>query len=188
MKTIELKTLVGSSVLGISLWIAPAWGQRPCLPGPRQWLEVPDAAYSCEWTPEWIRPVDLDGDRVADFSHERFRAVAHYGDPMWDPNRPPDAPVAYYHQDDTIEAYYPAGHVDLYWLIWGPTFGDPEPRLTAGHQLLPEPVAMSPGRYGSWGLPEPARNWIYPRLEAEGLGIILRKLEMAPLRYSTTSG
>lgn len=95
--------------------------------------------------------------------------------------------MAYYHQDDVIEAYYPAAHVDLYWLIWGPTFGDPESRLTAGHQLLPEPVVMSPGRYGSWGLPEPARNWIYPRLEAEGLGIIVRKTQEYPYAWRGTT-
>jgi hypothetical protein len=94
----------------------------------------------------------------------------------------------YINQDDTIEAYYPAGHVELYWLIWGPTFVDPIPQVPAGWELEPEPEVpvRPPGtnpsqRYGSWGVPEPARSFVYPRyLETWGLGIISRRLEMAP--------
>jgi hypothetical protein len=82
-----------------------------------------------------------------------------------------------------VEALYPAGHVEVYWLIWGPTFGDPVPRLSAGQELVMEPEVVRPGpdgrvprRYGSWGLPEPARSYVYPYyFEPWGLGVIFRE-------------
>jgi hypothetical protein len=128
---------------------------------------------------EFVRPVDLDGDGVADFTHERFQSKHHL-----DYQVGPREEWTMYHQDDVVEAYYPAGQVEMYWLIWGPTFGDPEPRVPAGHELRPEPVVpvREPGtnptqRYGSWGLPEPARSWVYPHFEAQGLGIFYRRLQ-----------
>lgn len=77
-----------------------------------------------------------------------------------------------------MEAYFPAEHVELYWLIWGPDSAGAEPRLPAGHELVVEPVQPFPGpdgrvphRYGGWGLPEPERSRVYPNIETQGLGL-----------------
>ncbi len=54
----------------VLLAAAQLHAQRPCLPMEGR---IPHPLYTtCEVTIEFVRPVDLDGDRVADFTHERF--------------------------------------------------------------------------------------------------------------------
>lgn len=146
--------------------------ERLCPP-----LYVGGPPTPCPMTIEFERPVDLDGDAPADFIHARFTAWNHqdfYGAAnVW---------VGYIHQDDTIEAFFPEPHVEMYRRIWGPTFGDPELPVAAGEELLPEPLVLAGARYGSWGLPEPARGYVYPRFEAEGIGIIRRETSEVPCR------
>jgi hypothetical protein len=176
MKALGEKTLMAIFMLGLGLRGAPAWAQRPCLPFER--INPPaDSPYvTCTVTTEFVRPVDLDGDGGADFTHERYRSIHRYEQPAIEvPGL--SLPYTLHHQDDTIEAYYPAEQVEMYWLVWRPTHDKPELRLPAGHELRPEPVVTVPGPYGSWGLPEPARSWVYPHFEAQGLGIFYRQLQ-----------
>ena len=169
MKTRSMKFWTCLALAWATGWVAVAQQQRLCA--------TPWTVGPCPITWEFVRPVDLDGDGVADFTHERFQAHSRF-DAV-------DGSGEFYQQDDTIEALYPAGHVEVYWLIWGPTFGDPVPRLSAGQELVMEPEVVRPGpdglvprRYGSWGLPEPARSYVYPYyFEPWGLGVIFRRAQ-----------
>jgi hypothetical protein len=174
----KMKTRTWTKIgLAAGLWLAGSgagWAQRNCLPFTDIWPPADSPYVTCTVTMEFVRPVDLDGDGVADFTHERFLAQSRFN--------AVDDSGEFYHQDDTVEALFPAGHVEVYWLIWGPTFGDPVPRLSAGQELVMEPEVVRPGpdgrvprRYGSWGLPEPARSYVYPYyFEPWGLGVIYR--------------
>ena len=61
--------------------------------------------------------------------------------------------------------------------------------------VRPGPDGRVPRRYGSWGLPEPARSYVYPYyFEPWGLGVILRQAEFTcrpredmPLRFCQTT-
>jgi hypothetical protein len=144
---------------------------------------IPHPDYTtCEVTMEFAHPVDLDGDGIADFSHERFLSKHHL-----DYQEGPAEEWSIFHQDDTVETLFPAAHVELYWLVWSPYSVGVEPRLLAGHELLPEPLVSVHPPYGSWGLPEPARSWVYPRLAAEGLGILVRNIEKYPCEWKGTT-
>lgn len=165
-----------------------AWQPRhepPCTP----YVFTPAPEYakydSCTVTMEFVQPIDLDDDGTADFTHERFRSYHHYNRPA-NPDDPDDRGKLYI-QDDRVEAYFPAEHVELYWLIWGPGLGGAEARLAAGQEVEVNPVRPLPGpdgrvplSYGSWGLPEPERSRVYPDLETQGLGLGSRWIKRAP--------
>jgi hypothetical protein len=99
---------------------------------------------------------------VADFTHERARAVGHWGEPKGDPNYPPNYAPQWSEQNDVIEALYPAGHVEVYWATGTDEWGIyAQPRIPAGWEL-PHPT-------WPWG-----KFWDYPVVHAQGLGVIYR--------------
>jgi hypothetical protein len=157
--------IIGLGMVLVNAGLA-AWAQRPCPGGPPAgppeiiWPWLPT---TCERTNEWVRPVDLDGDGVADFTHERARAVGHWGEPKGDPNYPPNYAPQWSEQNDVIEALYPAGHVEVYWATGTDEWGIyAQPRIPAGWEL-PHPT-------WPWG-----KFWDYPVVHAQGLGVIFRE-------------
>ncbi len=150
----------------VLLTAAQLHAQRPCLPFANI-IPPADSPYvTCEVTMEFVRPVDLDGDGVADFTHERFRSHHRFERP----EKPElDLPYRLEDQDDTVEALFPAGHVEVYCISWWlrDDWGQhAEVRVPVGWELLPTPEV---GKY-----------WNFPLLQAEGLGIIARHAEVYP--------
>jgi hypothetical protein len=162
MTWIKIGLVSGFALAGSGAGLA----QRSCLPFGYGGNPKPEYV-TCTVTMEFVRPVDLDGDGVADFTHERARAVGHWGEPEWDPNYPRDYVPQWYHQDDTIEALYPAGHVEVYWSGWWE-------RDDWG-------VHASPRVPAGWPLPHPSwpwgKFWDYPVVHAQGLGVIFRRAQ-----------
>gem|GEM_PF-2079997 len=144
-----MKFWAGLALAWATGWVAVAQGQRLCT--------TPWTVGPCPITWEFVRPVDLDGDGVADFTHERFLAQSRFN--------AVDESGEFYHQDDTVEALFPAGHVEVYWATGTDAWGIyAQPRIPAGWEL-PHPT-------WPWG-----KFWDYPVVHAQGLGMILRQAE-----------
>ncbi|MBE7502173.1 MAG: hypothetical protein HS113_18115 [Verrucomicrobiales bacterium] len=155
-----------AGLLGASVLLSAA--ERPCAPVPQEivvsWLV--DPAGTCGVTNFSAEPVDLDGDGVADFRHERLRAEHHWRARQGQGN-------AYYYQDDEIEAYYPEAHVEMYVRVWSSEdVVLQDCKLAAGEMIEPEPP-RSPRPYWTWSLPPRVR----PAFEAHGVGIVGRRFE-----------
>ncbi|MBE7502504.1 MAG: hypothetical protein HS113_19900 [Verrucomicrobiales bacterium] len=138
---------------------------RPCAPVPERilvsWLVDPSG--TCEVTEDWKRPVDVDQDGVPDFSHERLRTENHW-------RALQGQGVAFYHQDDEIEALYPEAHVEVYVRVWSQDDALLQDcKLSPGQTIEPTPP-LAPRPYWTWNLPEPVR----PAFAAEGVGIVSR--------------
>jgi hypothetical protein len=138
---------------------------RPCAPVPERilvsWLV--DAGGTCEVTEYWKQPVDVDLDGVADFSHERLRAEHHW-------RALQGQGIAFYYQDDEIEALYPEAHVEMYVRVWSQDDAVlQDGKLAPGQTIEPAPP-RAPRPYWTWELPEPVR----PTFAAEGVGIVNR--------------
>jgi hypothetical protein len=155
--------------LFLALGLRLAAAERPCAAFPWGWDYTPPP--TCTVTQYWSRPIDLDGDQVPEFWHERFYAQHDWNNGLWeDPLR---YAVAY--QWDDIEAFYPEGQVQLYLPVFG-IGGAPvleNPRLACGQEILPNPI--QPLQFG-------ITNWIWEvpayvfwnNLEAHGLGWLHR--------------
>jgi hypothetical protein len=153
MTWIKIGLVSGFALAGSGTGLA----QRSCLPFGYGGIPKPEYV-TCTVTMEFVRPVDLDGDGVADFTHERFRSQHVFEAPETN-----DLPYKLYSQDDTVEALFPAGHVEVYWATGTDAWGIyAQPRIPAGWEL-PHPT-------WPWG-----KFWDYPVVHAQGLGMILRQ-------------
>ena len=148
-----------AGLLGACVLLSAA--ERPCAPLPPGF--IPPYNLTCRVTNYWTQPVDVDGDGLVDFRHERLRAEHHlYA--VDDPYNPR------YAQDDEIEAYYPEPHVEMYVRVWSPENLLQDCKLAAGEVIEPEPP-RSPRPYWTWSLPPRVR----PAFEAHGVGIVDRR-------------
>ncbi|MCZ7636722.1 MAG: hypothetical protein M5U12_12225 [Verrucomicrobia bacterium] len=159
-----------SIAAGLMLALVSVAAERPCAPLPSyilvSWLV--DPATTCVAANYWVQPVDLDGDGVAEFSHERNRAE-HHAISLQGQGR------AYYYQDDEIEAYYPEAHVQMYVRTWGPgNISMLDPKLAVGQIIEPDPPALAKP-YWCWG---GACSTF--ALEALGVGIVMRTTDKSP--------
>ncbi|MCZ7636581.1 MAG: hypothetical protein M5U12_11495 [Verrucomicrobia bacterium] len=154
-----MKTRILITAALMLAWATSA-ADRPCAPLP---IYTPPYA-TCFVTNYWAQPVDLDGDGVAEFSHERNRAEHRIDYPDFE-----GRPGGWYYQDDEIEAYYPEAHVQLYVRTWGPgNISMLDPKLAVGQIIEPDPPALAKP-YWCWG---GACSTF--ALEALGVGIVSR--------------
>lgn len=149
-----------AGLLGASVLLSAA--ERPCAPLPELHF-TPPYTNTCWVTNYWTQPVDVDGDGVTDFRHERNRAEHRIRGLVENPG--------YNYQDDEIEAYYPEPHVEVYVRVWSPEdVVLQDCKLAAGEMIEPEPP-RSPRPYWTWSLPPRVR----PAFEAHGVGIVDRR-------------
>lgn len=160
-----MKTRILITAALMLAWATSA-ADRPCAPLP---IYTPPYA-TCFLTNYWAQPVDLDGDGVAEFSHERNRAEHRIDYPDFE-----GRPGGWYYQDDEIEAYYPEAHVQLYVRTWGPgNISMLDSKLAVGQIIEPDPPALAKP-YWCWG---GACSTF--ALEALGVGIVMRTTDKSP--------